>query len=353
MNDRSFLGESPMLNRASPVPATQHTKPRQYMPSMLFPQRTNLSEKNTKPNLYEEPPSGNYGEASLSTPLARKKTQKLSPAPLVDVPPLDSIYETFSSGGKSRSSQWNSPDPFNSATRPPMIGSSFANSSPNQPEGPLESRPKNLDTRSITPARFIHKNDLNFDDSGVAQVSAMSVSPEIFKQKSASQMDPFFTQGSLHQPNMPLNERWVTVFGFPPASASIVLSFFLQYGDITQHVIAPNSGNWMHIQFQSKMQAEKARSKNGKVFNGTLMLGVLPCIDKQIMAQSSSSSSSQEFSSTAEASSQPANLAPKSLINSYISARSRHEVEPSPVLSNTPQKSEGIFSKTVDYIFGW
>ena len=43
----------------------------------------------------------------------------------------------------------------------------------------------------------------------------------------------------------------------------------------------PNTqGNWLHIQYQSKLQAQKALSKNGKVLANSLMVGVMPCIDK-------------------------------------------------------------------------
>jgi len=39
-------------------------------------------------------------------------------------------------------------------------------------------------------------------------------------------------------------------------------------------------GNWIHIHYQSKLQAKKVLSKNGKVFGGSIMVGVAPCIDK-------------------------------------------------------------------------
>jgi len=39
-------------------------------------------------------------------------------------------------------------------------------------------------------------------------------------------------------------------------------------------------GNWIHIHYQSKLQAKKVLSKNGKVFGGSIMVGVVPCIDK-------------------------------------------------------------------------
>lgn len=56
-----------------------------------------------------------------------------------------------------------------------------------------------------------------------------------------------------------------------------------------------SNGNWMHILYQSKLQAKKvnywmifkwllfifqALSKNGKIFGNDIMVGVQPCIDK-------------------------------------------------------------------------
>ena len=41
-----------------------------------------------------------------------------------------------------------------------------------------------------------------------------------------------------------------------------------------------SEGNWMHIHYQSRLQAKKALSKNAKIFGGTIMVGVTPCIYK-------------------------------------------------------------------------
>lgn len=39
----------------------------------------------------------------------------------------------------------------------------------------------------------------------------------------------------------------------------------------------------MHIQYQTKLQAQKALSKNGKILSNSLMVGVMPCLDKVIL----------------------------------------------------------------------
>lgn len=36
----------------------------------------------------------------------------------------------------------------------------------------------------------------------------------------------------------------------------------------------------MHIRYQSKLQARKALSKDGRIFGESIMIGVKPCIDK-------------------------------------------------------------------------
>lgn len=45
------------------------------------------------------------------------------------------------------------------------------------------------------------------------------------------------------------DSTWVTVFGFPPAAASYILTQFTQLGTVTRHH-NPGSGNWMHLKYQ-------------------------------------------------------------------------------------------------------
>uniref|UniRef100_A0A8C2ARL7 Nucleoporin NUP53 n=1 Tax=Cyprinus carpio TaxID=7962 RepID=A0A8C2ARL7_CYPCA len=108
---------------------------------------------------------------------------------------------------------------------------------------------------------------------------------------SPAQVDPFFTQGDALSSEDQLDDTWVTVFGFPPASASYILLQFAQYGNILKHVMS-NTGNWMHVRYQSKLQARKALSKDGKIFGEAIMIGVKPCIDKSVMESLDKSSAS-------------------------------------------------------------
>ena len=76
--------------------------------------------------------------------------------------------------------------------------------------------------------------------------------------------------------------RSLYIFSFPPATASFLLQQFSQYGNIQKHMVATD-GNWMHVHYQSVLQAKKALSKNGKVFGSTIMVGVTPCFDKVML----------------------------------------------------------------------
>ncbi|XP_049852444.1 nucleoporin Nup35 [Schistocerca gregaria] len=82
-----------------------------------------------------------------------------------------------------------------------------------------------------------------------------------------------------------LSGHWVTVFGFPPSHTSIILAYFQCCGQIVRFKNSENQGNWIHILFQTRLQAEKALGKNGKILDsGNLMIGVLPISDRDLKA---------------------------------------------------------------------
>jgi len=91
---------------------------------------------------------------------------------------------------------------------------------------------------------------------------------------SPSQLDPFFQEGG--EPNY--DPTWITVFGFTSSATAFILKQFRQYGVILQHVMNQDGGNWIHIQYKTRIQAKKALSKNGKIYEGKIMIGVVPCI---------------------------------------------------------------------------
>lgn len=175
---------------------------------------------------------------------------------------------------------------------------------------------------------------------------------------SPAQLDPFYTQGDSLTSDDVLDETWVTVFGFPPAAVSFVLQQFSQYGNILKHVISTD-GNWMHLHYQSKIQAKKALSKNGKVLGNSIMVGVTPCIDKKVMEIDKEndilSSSGAQFATPGTSVMSPQVGGVKKtpirpLTAAYKAARSENEVLQN---NKAPRKDGGFVSKAMEYMFGW
>ena len=193
---------------------------------------------------------------------------------------------------------------------------------------------------------------------------------------------------------------WVTIFGFPPHAASYILSQFSQCGTILQHHIPPN-GNWMNVRFQTKLQAQKALARSGRVFGGSLMVGVSICTEPPADAVNASHILEQTNNQDNSILSLNSSLAThnrsiRPLTQSYKAAHNEHEVRQSrnstffsrkfsskyhpkfdekfcgifqsfsdyfvginksifqvSAIANTPNKNNGIVSKAMEYIFGW
>jgi hypothetical protein len=80
-------------------------------------------------------------------------------------------------------------------------------------------------------------------------------------------------------------DRWITVFGFPSTHSSIILSYFHNFGQILRVKHSENGGNWIHILYTTKLQAEKALGKNGKILDpGNIMIGVVRCTDTSVIS---------------------------------------------------------------------
>jgi len=153
-----------------------------------------------------------------------------------------------------------------------------------------------------------------------------------------------------------IDNSWVTVFGFPPSAACYILSQFSQCGTILQHYVPPN-GNWMNIRFQTKMQAQKALGRSGRVFNGTLMIGVSVCHEPPSEAVANSSQMLEQTGTHLDASvvSLNSSLAThnrsiRPLTQSYKAAHNEHEIS---AIANTPNKNSGLVARTMECIFGW
>ncbi|NXO85011.1 NUP35 protein, partial [Sitta europaea] len=248
-------------------------------------------------------------------------------------------------------------------TRSPLL----AGGSPPQPVVP-----SHKDKGGAPPVRSIY-DELSSPGLGSTPLSSrrpVSVSSSVFSPASIgqpkktplspAQLDPFYTQGDSLTSEDQLDDTWVTVFGFPQASASYILLQFAQYGNILKHVMS-NTGNWMHIRYQSKLQARKALSKDGRIFGESVMIGVKPCIDKSVMEnleRSSTSSMSSIFTPPTKSAGTPVQAANNSaristmrpLATAYKASTSDYQVVTD---RQTPRKDESLISKAMEYVFGW
>ena len=112
----------------------------------------------------------------------------------------------------------------------------------------------------------------------------------------------------------------------------------------------------MNIRFQTKMQAQKALARNGRVFGNSLMIGVVPCTDPPLdsMANAShvldSTNNPEQSVLSLNSSLAHHNRSIRPLTQSFKAAHNEHDVS---AISNTPNKNNGIVGKAMEYIFGW
>jgi len=87
------------------------------------------------------------------------------------------------------------------------------------------------------------------------------------------------------------DQRWITVFGFNAKDELIVRQQLAICGNIVRYVPGPSGSNWMHLRFESAIQAQAALGKNGELIGGATMIGVMPCRDQEVLRDAASSSS--------------------------------------------------------------
>ncbi|XP_026861539.1 nucleoporin NUP35 isoform X3 [Electrophorus electricus] len=148
-----------------------------------------------------------------------------------------------------------------------------------------------------------------FSPAGLGQQRKCTLSP--------AQVDPFFTQGDALSSDDQLDETWVTVFGFPPASASYMLLQFAQYGNILKHV-----------------NVMEGSEKGGGCSSGVGVLSTPPV---------------RAVCTPTHAGSTP-RAAMRPLSASYKTSSSEYQVISD---RDTPRKDDTFVSKAMEYMFGW
>jgi hypothetical protein len=91
----------------------------------------------------------------------------------------------------------------------------------------------------------------------------------------------------------------VTVFGFPQGSTQQILKQFQKYGQIVRYLMG--EGNWLHIEYLTRLEAQNALAKNGIKIDKNLMIGVIPYTEQVCFF---------EFCSQFQRSTQPVQIEP-------------------------------------------
>lgn len=237
-------------------------------------------------------------------------------------------------------------------------------------------------SNNLTPNNLIKQEYLSQNDKNDLSFTPNQSQHQRLSPPSPTQIDPFYTHGESIKMDDKLDETWITVFGFPQSATSYVLQEFSVYGQIIRHIPNPQ-GNWLHIKYQTKLQAQKALSKNGKILANSLMVGVMPCIDKRVMSLNPQSNDSQfnlnsgtPGGSVTVKSPTNNNLKSSASIKNFPNASKldrtqslRCNVRPlgpyngqrgsgrgqqeSYDDSKLPKKNGNVMSKAMEYMFGW
>ncbi|DAZ96966.1 TPA: hypothetical protein N0F65_012098 [Lagenidium giganteum] len=70
-------------------------------------------------------------------------------------------------------------------------------------------------------------------------------------------------------------QYWVTVYGFPTSSKAFILREFQALGEVISY--NSGAGNWLHVRYSTRLQAETALSYDGKRLASAIMIGVKRC----------------------------------------------------------------------------
>ncbi|CEG44351.1 mitochondrial pyruvate carrier 2-like [Plasmopara halstedii] len=95
------------------------------------------------------------------------------------------------------------------------------------------------------------------------------------RRKAAIARDSYYPD--LHSDEWGQDKQyWVTVFGFPSSAQSFILHQFQDMGEVINYS-SSSGGNWLHLRYHTRLQAEKALSYDGRMLANSIMVGVKKC----------------------------------------------------------------------------
>jgi len=222
---------------------------------------------------------------------------------------------------------------------PPVRTPSYSSISPSNHKlfgsEPRESPHKKDKDDSMPPVQSIYDSDLPLPETLKSDLSSESPSirPEIRSAISPTIHQEMIFKESTPNPEI-FDDRWVIVFGFPPQAVRDVLKQFEKYGVITRYRLG--EGNWMNIQFQTKLEAQKALGKNGKILDG-FMVGVVPGSGK--LSHGTALATRSQFPSTTT--------------QIQYSARNTSDYSVESIMPKTaPIQQDSWYSKVMQYLLG-
>lgn len=140
---------------------------------------------------------------------------------------------------------------------------------------------------------------------------------------------------------------WITVLGFPPHAANLVLTQFSQFGTIIDKKFPPE-GNWVNLKYSSPHEVSRAMSFNGKIISNSIMVGVISHQKNTITSPQWENKENTDDIPVQVAMLTSPNRA-RSLTQPYVLPRNTEVLSP----QNVPQRSTGLVTKAMEYVFGW
>ncbi|XP_076632365.1 nucleoporin Nup35-like [Colletes latitarsis] len=207
-----------------------------------------------------------------------------------------------------------------------------------------------------------------FDTSPYVSPGNQSISCSHSRLLMNSMNNSIFTDSPMN-PNINESQgllQWVTVFGFPPSDMNAVLAHISSRVRVVDKHPAPHAqSNWIHLKCASEQEAQRAFACNGNIVSGSVMIGVVPCTDEGVVLGSDKENHSKIngsvkcFSSLGMANHSQEYNTPRTSIRIQnarpLAAGYNQHLSPQSVRSpeNIPQKSTGLVSKAMEYVFGW
>jgi len=218
---------------------------------------------------------GSYNDTTYSAPPASPSLTRARGYMTSHLfPEKNSVEEEPQNQGFRDQTNWSSP----------VVNRTMSNEkfTPNIPQGP-PARNEKKDDSTAPPVLSIYDGDLPLESNSDERngIAPSRVDPIPRQAYVAAPKESIFRDDvNRGEGQEIIDERWVTVYGFPQTSFSKVLRAFQKYGDIVRY--KSEEGNWVHIQYQTRLQAQKALTKNGKIIETGVMIGVLPYNAKRV-----------------------------------------------------------------------